>query len=499
MNNKLHRSAIAGAIALSLLFCLAPLAAAETVLQVKCVDSAGAAVEGAKVYALNLKTQKSKDKKSDRQGTAELKLDDGTYRFFARKEGFAPALYEFVTLPGSETTVTLKMAAGEDAKLYFEDPAEEKRAHALLGQALDLYKQSKFADAEGMLRQSLEVNPSNAEAAYYLGVSLLQQEKFDEAQGALENAEKLAKIFAGVSEGDQTVKVYNQIIGSVAQLRIKLPAIRGESANKKRNYELAIKEFSEAIRLDPNSPDNHANLAIALANAQKFDEALSSMDKAIQMKPGESQYEQLKKTIQAKREAADIERAKASLDEGNKLLESDAAAALQKFEEAYKAVPQNQQYVIVRQIARAYAKLNQQEKAVESFRKSIELAPEDKIAEYRNSFAQYYLDVKKFDEALDVLADPKNSADPEAELITLARNAKDKQPVLAEAALERVLKSNPGNIDVYYELGQLYYMDGKEKDARTKELLTKYVESGKDESKLENAKSMLIIINRRSK
>ena len=92
------------------------------------------------------------------------------------------------------------------------------------------------------------------------------------------------------------------------------------------------------------------------------------MDKAIQMKPGESQYEQLKKTIQAKREAADIERAKASLDEGNKLLESDAAAALQKFEEAYKAVPQNQQYVIVRQIARAYAKLNQQEKAVESFR-----------------------------------------------------------------------------------------------------------------------------------
>lgn len=498
MNNKLHRSAIAGAIALSLLFCLAPLVAAETVLQVKCVDSAGAAVEGAKVYAFNLKTQKSKDKKSDGRGTAELKLDDGTYRVFARKEGFAPALYEFVTLPGSETTVNLKMAAGADKKLYFEDPAEEKRAHGLLTQALDLYKQSKFADAEGMLRQSLEVNPSNAETAYYLGVALLQQEKFDEAQGSLDNAEKLAKIFSGVS-GDQAAKAYNQIIAGVAQLRIKLPAIRGESANKKRNYELAIKEFSEAIRLDPNSPDNHANLAIALANAQKFDEALSSMDKAIQMKPGESQYEQLKKTIQLKKDAAAIDRAKAALDEGNKLLESDAAAALQKFEEAYKAVPQNQQYVIVRQIARAYAKLNQQEKAVESFKKSIELAPEDKIAEYRNSFAQYYLDVKKFDEALDVLADPKNSANPEAELMTLAKNAKDKQPVLAEAALERVLKSNPGNIDVYYELGQLYYMDGKEKDARTKELLTKYVESGNDQSKVENAKSMLIIINRRSK
>ena len=79
--------------------------------------------------------------------------------------------------------------------------------------------------------------------------------------------------------------------------------------------------------------------------------------------------------------------------------------------------------------------------------------------------------MKKFDEALDVLADPKNSADPEAELITLARNAKDKQPVLAEAALERVLKSNPGNIDVYYELGQLYYMDGKRRTHARKSCL----------------------------
>jgi len=45
----------------------------------------------------------------------------------------------------------------------------------------------------------------------------------------------------------------------------------------------------------------------------------------------------------------------------------------------------------------------------------------------------------------------------------------------------------------------MYYSDGKENDRRTKELLTKYVEKGKDADKLESIKGMLVIINRRTK
>jgi hypothetical protein len=45
----------------------------------------------------------------------------------------------------------------------------------------------------------------------------------------------------------------------------------------------------------------------------------------------------------------------------------------------------------------------------------------------------------------------------------------------------------------------MYYADGKEKDSRTKELLTKYTEIGKDATKLGNAKDMLVIISKRTK
>jgi len=164
-------------------------------------------------------------------------------------------------------------------------------------------------------------------------------------------------------------------------------------------------------------------------------------------------------------------------------------------------VAQDKQSPLWRQMARAYGKLNQEDAAVAAFKKSIELAPADKASEYRNSLAQYYLDGKKYDEAVEVLADPKaaGSQSPEQTLLALAASSKNKQPQLAEAALERLLKVNPDNTDAYFDLGQMYYADGKEKDSRTKELLTKYVETGKDEAKLESAKNMLIMINRRTK
>ena len=197
----------------------------------------------------------------------------------------------------------------------------------------------------------------------------------------------------------------------------------------------------------------------------------------------------------------ELEKAQALLDEGNKLLQvNDAAAALKKFEEAKGLVPQDKQAPVWRQIGRAQGKLNQPE-AVESFKKSIELAPAALVAEYTNSYAQYYLDAKKYEEALDVLLDPKavGADGPEKALLNVAKTSMNKEPALAEAALERVLKMNPANIDATFDLGQLYYIDGKVKDSRSKELLTRYTEQGKDEEKLGKAKDMLILINRRSK
>jgi tetratricopeptide (TPR) repeat protein len=490
-------------VALFILPFAVPGFADDGVLQVKCVDSSGKPLRDVKVFIYNFNTKKDKDKKTDDQGIAEFnKLDNGVYRIYGRKDGFAPAFYEFALMKGSKETVSLKFEAGADKKLYFEDPAEDAKATELMRQAFEAYKQKKYADAEKLFSQSLDINPSNAEVLYYLGITYMQESKFDQAVETLNRTGKLADVMKNlpspVPPGKQNP--YDAIYQSVQSVLKQLPAIKGEDALQQKNYEGAVAQFNEAIKDDPNNAGYYANLAIALTNLTKYDEALAAIDKAEQLKPGS--YADLKKNIAARKENAEIEKARAIMAEGNKLLDGgDAAAALKKFEESRDMLKGSNQAVLYLQIAKAQVKLGQDNEALGSFNKAIELAPKDRITDFRNSFVQIYLDDKKFDRAVDILADSKTagSKSPEEVLLEVAKAYQSKEPKLAETALERVIKLNPENAEAYYELGELFYIDGKEKDAQAKDLLTKYLEIGKDQAKLENAKNMLVVVSKRSK
>lgn len=502
---KINRCRVLVACLISLLILLPalPVFAENNTLQVKCVDASGNSLQGVKVVITQLASQKSKDKKSDGQGTAVFdKMDDGAYRVFGRKEGFVPALHEFAVLKSSQGSVLLKFAPGADTKLHFEDPAIEARAFGLLGQGLEAYKQNKFADAEKLFNQSIEINAANPDAFYYLAVAYLQQAKHDQGVEMLKKTVDLTSAYLTLPPPASGPNPYELMHQNALGLIKRLPAIKGEQALAAKKYDVSAAEFSEAIKSEPDNPELHANLAIALTNAKRFDEALPAIDNAIKLKPSEKTYTDLKAQILVRKESMELDKAQAVMNDGNKLLqEGDAAGALKKYEESMKMVAPDKQAPLWRQIAKAHAKLNQPDAAVAAFKKSIELAPEDKAAEYRNAFAQYYLDEKNYEEVVNLLADPKiaGSQSGEQVLLSIAASWKNKQPQLAEAALERALKANPDNADTYFDLGQLYYADGKEKDSRTKELLTKYVELGKDAAKIENAKNMLIMVSRRSK
>jgi tetratricopeptide (TPR) repeat protein len=490
------------AVSFSILFLALPGHAENGTLKVKCAEASGNPVQNAKVVVFGMNTEKSKEKKSDAQGLAEFaKLEDGAYRVFARKEGFAPALYEFVSLKGSTESVTLNFTAGADKKLYFEDPEESKRAGSLLQQGLEAFKGNKFEDAEKLFAQALEINPSIAEGIYYYGAAFMQQGKFDQAAEMFNRAAKISDVLKATIPADPSgSNTYEKVSQSAKRLLNQMPALRGEYAMRQKDYDAAIKAFSEAIKSDPKNPEYHANLAIALTNAGKIDEALASMDQAIQLKPDEKTYPDYKAKISARKENAIIEKANAVLLEGNKLLQDgNAAEALKKYEESRSMIAADKQAPIWMQIGKAHAKLNQQDEAIAAFKKSIELAPAKNMGDYRKAFAQFYLDARRYDEAIDVLSDPNTSQNSEQTLQELAKTWKNKEPNFAAAALEKIIKLNPENAEAHFELGQLYYIEGKSKDSRTKEILTKYLELEKNPEQAQRAKDLMIIISKRSK
>jgi len=491
-------------VSLSIFFLALPGHAQSGTLQVKCVEASGAAVQNVKVVVFSMNTQKAKDKKSDAQGVADFgKIDDGVYRVFGRKEGFAPALFEYAQIKGAGETVTLTFGAGADKKLYFEDPEASKQAVLMLQAGLEAMKGNKFEEAEKMISQSLEINPSSPETIYYYGAALVYSGKFDKATEVLQRAFKVAEMMATTpSPNPSGPNPYETVAQGAKRLLDQMPSLRGEYALRQKNYDLAAKEYADAIKSNPNNPEYHANLAIALTNAGKPDEALAAVEKAIQLKPAEKSYTDLKTKIAARKENLAIEKAQAIMIEGNKLLDGgNAAEALKKFEEAKSMISEDRSAPLWSKIGQAQAKLNQPEAAIDAFKKSIELAPADRVPDYQKVFAQFYIDAKRYDEAIELLADPKAAASqsPEQVLADLAKTWTNKEPNFAAAALEKVIKLNPANAEAYYDLGRLCYIDGKSKDARTKELLNKYIEIGKDAAKIQEAKDLLVIINKRTK
>jgi tetratricopeptide (TPR) repeat protein len=489
-------------LAISILFVALPLYAQNAALQVKCLEPSNNPSQNAKVVIFNMVNQKAKDKKSDAQGVAEFaKIDDGVYRVIARKDGFAPALYEFAVLKGTSESLTLNLVAGADKKLYFEDPAEEQRSVQLLQQGLDNAKQSKYEEAEKLFSQALQIIPSSPQTLYYFGVTNMQEGKFEKAIELLNLAAKNSDALKGLpSAAAANPNQYEVISRNAKQLIKQMPTYKGENALRQKNWDLAIRVFTDAIKDDPNNTDNYTNMAIALTNTGKLDEAIGMVDKAIALKPDEKSYVDLKSKIVTRRENAALEKAQALMLEGNKMLQDgDAAGALKKYEEAKSMIKEDRQAPLWMQMGKAQAKLNQAEAAIASYKKALELAPADKAGDYRSAFAQFYIDAKQYDEAINVLADPKAEASAEQTLVDLAKTWKNKEPNFAIAALEKVIKLNPANADAYFDLGQLCYIEGKSKDSRTKELLNKYMEIGKDAEKIQGAKDMMVIVNKRSK
>jgi tetratricopeptide (TPR) repeat protein len=504
MKKECSRRVVAAIAVFSLLALALPAWAQQGGLQVTCVDASGGALKDVKVVIINLLTKKSKDEKSNGQGIAAFdKLDDAVYRVVGRKEGFAPAFHEFVDMRGASASVTLKFEAGADRKLHFEDPLLEKNAAALLQQGLGAYQQNDLPGAEKLFRQSLEINPSSAEGLYYLGATLLRQSRFDDAAETWKKAEAVAAVLKKLPSTAPAGKAnpYETIEQNVGQQLQQMPIFKAESAFKAKKYEEAAVLYAEAAKAFPTNPDLHANRARALTQSKKWDEAIAAVDKALELKPGDASLAGLRKTIAGLKENEAIQKAQGLLDAGNKMLGSgDAAGALGKYEEANTLIAAEKQAPIWRQIGRALAKLERRDEAEAAFRKSIELAPEGSLAEYQMAFAQFYLDGKKFEQAVDVMADPRSAGDrsPEQVLTDLAERVKNQEPRLAEAALERVIRLNPANANAYYDLGRLYFAEGKEKDARTLELLNRFVEIGTDQAKLEDAKGLLYVVSKRS-
>ena len=141
---------------------------------------------------------------------------------------------------------------------------------AQTSKGIELYNGWKFADAEKVLREALKANPSEALANYYLGLSLLMQDKHT---AALDMFQKVKRI------QDKADKSTRPPVPSEYQIQLAMARTHLEL----KQFEPAWKSLESAKNEDGNASDVYVFRGEYYVLQNKNNEALKELEKAIKL------------------------------------------------------------------------------------------------------------------------------------------------------------------------------------------------------------------------
>ena len=455
----------------SLLFCIVlslsfSLANSNT-LKVRCLDFTGSNIHPVKVFVQGIRNQEMHDENTKQIGHALFeKLPDDYYRVWAHPLGFAPAFIEFIRLEGGvEQEVTLNFQPGDrEKRFYFEDLGVKGQADELMAGGAQALQQGKFKEAEDQLLASLEIYPSNPNTHHNLAVLYIQTSKWEEATKSLNKTKELLQMY--MTANDQAKlslqPQYDEIEKLLETMPLRQLAGEADAAMKAYKYDEAIEKLNQLQQISPDNPTIYYHMAIAYSRSKKFDEAEQAVEKALELKPGEEAFIDLKDRIA-------------------KIKESEKAN-------------------LIRQAVAEVQSLRTAGRNEEALTKAAEIEdqiPEDLKGVYWGEVAQAQLALEKIPEALAAfkIAYESQGKSVEEGLYELAQGMSRKgQNANAKAVYEFILlEVNPDFPEVYYELGMEYFY-GEQNSEQAKKMLEKYLEIGTDEAHISNAKNVLAVI-----
>jgi len=250
---------------LCLIWALAPSAQAKGTLSCTIVDESEKPA-AKQEFTLTSSGGKQSKKKTNDQGEVKFTgLDDGTYNLSG--EGAVPG--SFVVSGNAE--VPCKYAAVSVAT-----------ANAKLTEVMQLIQQKKFGDAEEKAKKVLDLMPNLAESHYYLAVAYAYEGN-DAAGTEVKKAAELSP--------DKFQK-------NVVPIQLQALLVQGKLAESKRDIDGAIKKYEAMLAVSPQEASAYYYMAVAYGNSGQFDPALKSIDKAIQLKPDDPEFRQMKDHIQ---------------------------------------------------------------------------------------------------------------------------------------------------------------------------------------------------------
>ncbi|MBS13454.1 MAG: hypothetical protein CME19_17870 [Gemmatimonadetes bacterium] len=199
------------------------------------------------------------------------------------------------------------------------DSSRTSRKHLSFGQRY--YKAKNFEDAESQLKKSLEFNPTQGTAAYYLGRLYNDTERYDDAIEWLNKAIELlpenkvsyknsyyflGQIHAYLENREDAIAAYEKLLTLSPKREREIQYLHSlvSLSAEEENYEAALEYARKWGELEPDNPEVRDMIAKLAMHTGGAEEALAEKEKVLEMNPNDwetlewlgNQYKQLGET-----------------------------------------------------------------------------------------------------------------------------------------------------------------------------------------------------------
>jgi len=257
-----------------------------------------------------------------------------------------------------------------------------------------LYIQQKnYAKAMEVLQKEVTKNPNSDEGYYYLGYLHGEKGEYNKMIEAFNKSLSISKKFEKniddfkksywASSFNKGVAFFNRATKVTAEDSIKM------------YYERATSAFNDAIMIEPDSADTYKNLAFALLQAGKQDEAATTLENLLKIRQTADTYRLLGEiyTTQGLNLNNQYKESKTASDSVKAMEKYNKAVAV--LEEGRNKYPDDQE--ILYYLSNAYISANKMDVAMETFKAGVEKSPENPF--YRYNYGTLLLQANKYEPA----------------------------------------------------------------------------------------------------
>ena len=354
---------------------------------------------------------------------------------------------------GSGSDNILKLAIEQYEEILKLEP-DSVENHLLLGRLYRL--NNDLLKAESEFKTAVKLDPSSEDAATTL--ALLYTEENDSTRAAqvlssVPDASRSAKLYSVLGYTYEQQKQYKKAIDAYRKAveldRDNLDAVRGLAQNLMNDgqTEAALEQYKVIADANPEDAQTYLRMAEIYRRTGKFDLALDSLSKAQSMVP---------ESLEVPYALAAVYQAQGRYDEAEQTLQ-DLLKKTEKPDGNYNSDDKNRRAVFLERLGAIYRDKNNNELALETFRKMLTLGDEYATRGYQE-IIETYRQAKQWQQATDAAreATQKLPSDRDLKMAYAGQLAEMGQPDQGISQVKSLLKGTPEDREVYISLAQIY-------------------------------------------